>query len=384
MVRRRKTIALENLSKGTQEFEITANFRYPNDEALNAISLSVPKGVIVSPGEIQQVPVDLEIISENLLDNQLNSGDFGADPAPLTAQEFDGYIEFTNSDQTIRIPWQILPFKSSRVVAPLPRLTTEDDGTGVVALVNRGVGVAQPDVFSLIATSENLPEGGPGESSPVPDIRAVGVATFANSGCEAGFSWTFAINNHETRNHIRPVRFLINLDTDRDGNIDYRVFNADAGDDINEFSDGRQLAYSSNSDGLLISNFSAVHSMNSANMQLTVCGEQLGLTLEDIGTRVVDISVQALDIYFGGPGDSVEGISVIPGGERFLGVSEDIPGQSIGVVEFIDRGQIPEITAEIGLMVITDSPREAGSGSATTGGEAVLLFGQQKAGPLRF
>ena len=40
------------------------------------------------------------------------------------------------------------------------------------------------------------------------------------------------------------------------------------------------------------------------------------------------VTVEAIDIYFGGPGDRVDDITITPLGERYFGVTTDLPASS--------------------------------------------------------
>ena len=87
------------------------------------------------------------------------------------------------------------------------------------------------------------------------------------------------------------------------------------------------------------------------------------------------MDVIAQDFYFGGPGDSVEGLTVAPLGERFLGLpAGDIAGGGSGSIEIYDFGPIPGNSPELGVMVFTNGDRGAGNrGGATDDTDTVLI-----------
>ena len=68
------------------------------------------------------------------------------------------------------------------------------------------------------------------------------------------------------------------------------------------------------------------HATNTGNTVLLICGEQVGLTGTDMLATNVDMKVDTIDWYFGGPGDSVDGLTVTPLGERYFGVPSGHPG----------------------------------------------------------
>jgi hypothetical protein len=122
--------------------------------------------------------------------------------------------------------------------------------------------------------------------------------------------------------------------------------------------------------------FFAEHSMNTGNTVLLICAEQIGLTAADMLSTNVDVDVVAQDFYHGGPGDTVEDLTVTPLGEQFLGLPEDVPGNTNDPdgLEVIDFGPFPGNTPELGVMLVTNGDRGAGNrGGATKETEALLL-----------
>jgi hypothetical protein len=248
----------------------------------------------------------------------------------------------------------------------------------VVDLTNNGVGTAQNDAYSLLAISPNQPEGGRGEQSPTPDIRAVGINTFPVPAgfCSAqdSFLWAFAINTWERQEHLVPVIHNVFLDTNQDGVVDYEVFNFDLSYS-GSLSDGRQVTWVYNrAAGTASAFFFAEHSMNTGNTVLYICGEQVGLTGTDMLATNVDMDVYAQDWYYGGPGDWVTDLTVTPLGERYFGLPDDIAGKSEGAMTVYDFGPFPGNTPELGVMLLTNGDRGTGSrGGATQDTEAILF-----------
>jgi hypothetical protein len=88
----------------------------------------------------------------------------------------------------------------------------------------------------------------------------------------------------------------------------------------------------------------------------------------------VDMTVEAFDFYYGGPGDFVDGLTVTPLGEQYFGIPEDIPGKAYGTMTVVDFGPFPGNSPELGLMLVTNGDRGAGaSGGATQDTEALLF-----------
>jgi hypothetical protein len=277
------------------------------------------------------------------------------------------------------VPWHILPRKAARVV---PDQTTIVPGSfpQVIGLDNTGVGTAQNDAYALLATSPNQPEGPQGGQAPTPDIRAVGVNTFAVPAgfcsAEPSFIWAFAINTWERQEHLLPVSHQVVLDTDQDGVDDYVVLNRDLSGPTT-ISDGRQVSWVLNlATGGLSAFFFAEHAMNTGNTVLLICGEQVGLTGTDMLATNVDMDVVAQDFYYGGPGDLIEGLTVTPLGEQFLGLANDVPGNasdSAGLQVF-DFGPFPGNSPELGILLFTNGDRGAGARGGATQETEALLF----------
>ena len=416
MVQITKSVRVRNRSGKKITYNITPTFRFADDMASGAISVSAPSSITVKgnktgkPSKDTVFDVTLTIDGSLLPGNFMNSGSLGADGAALTANEFDGYLmlepmdDDSDSDsdsdsdgkklaktckenklsaEPIHLAWHVLPRQAARVVAS----TNELQGGGfpeVINLNNTGVGVAQNDPYSLIALSPNIPEGGNGQQSPTPDIASVGINTFpVPAGFCSGqdsFLWAFAINSHERQRHlVQPVSYQISLDTNQDGQDDYVVLNRDLS--FNNVTDGRQLAWVFDlSDGSTSAFFFAEHATNTGNTVLLICGEQIGLSGPDILATNVDItSIFAQDFYFGGPGDEAvfpNTVTVTPLGEQYYALPNDVAGNTndpFGLPVY-DFGPFPGNTPELGVLMFTNGDRGAGArGGATEDTEAQVF-----------
>jgi subtilisin family serine protease len=374
-----KTVRVRNYSNSAVEYSVTPTFRFADDEASGAVSVGAPGKVKVRPGSDATIPVKLTIEGANLSGNAMNSGSQGANPAALTFNEFDGYLSLSDGNGSeVHLPWHVLPRKAADV-SGRSVLTFRPDGVDHVSLQNNGVGTAQVDAYSLLAVSPNLPEGGRGEQAPTPDIRAVGITTIpVQAGfcsAEASFLWVFAVNTWERQAHLLPVSHQIELDTNRDGTVDYTVLNRDFSG-LNTITDGRQLSWVLNEATRTASAFFfAEHSTNTGNTALIICGEQIGMNAANLLATQVDMNVIAQDFYYGGPGDAVTGLTVTPLGERYFGIPADIAGESGGAVDVIDFGPFPGNTDELGIMLFGNGDRGSGNrGGATHDSEAFLIF----------
>ena len=378
----KKTVEIRNLDNKARTYTVTPTFRFADDAANGAVSVSAPSKVTVQPGQgrLTSFDVTLTIDGAKLRGNFMNSGSAGADPATLTVNEYDGYLVLDDGVHPVHLAWHVLPRKAARVV---PSTTTLVPGASpqVIGLNNTGVGTAQNDAYALLALSPNLPEGPLGGQSPTPDIRAVGINTFpvpaGFCSASASFIWAFAVNTWERQQHLLPVSHQIELDTNRDGTVDYVVLNRDASGPTT-ITDGRQLSWVLNAaTGSLSASFFAEHSTSTGNTVLLICGEQIGMSAANLLNTAVNMSVVAQDFYYGGPGDEVRGLTVTPLGERFVGVASDVPGNTndAAALSVTDFGLLPGNTPELGLMLITNGDRGAGNrGGATQATEALLFM----------
>jgi hypothetical protein len=336
----------------------------------------------VQPGVGRDTTFDVTVTIDGskLRGNHMNSGSQGADPAPLTLNEYDGYLLLDDGRQELHLPWHVLPRKAAEVVPDTMDLVP-GSFPQVIGLTNAGVGSAQNDAYALLAVSDQQPRGGRGEQSPTPDIEAVGINTFPVPAgfCSANpsFLWTFAVATHDRQEHLLPVSHQVWLDTNQDGVDDYVVLNRDASG-LGTISDGRQVAWVVNlQTGSASAFFFAEHATNTGNTVLTICGEQIGMNAANLLSTQVNMDVIAQDFSYGGPGDIVEGLTVTPLGERFFGVLNDVPGNTSDPagLEVYDFGSFPGNSDELGLLLFTNGDRGAGNrGGATKDTEALLFL----------
>ncbi|HUG64596.1 MAG TPA: S8 family serine peptidase [Gaiellaceae bacterium] len=373
-----KTVRIRNYAGGApRNYTITPTFRFADDVANGAVSVSAPGTVTVQPGRGRDTTftVRMTIDGSKLRGNFMNSGSQGANPASLTTNEYDGYLKLEGGGHAINIPWHVLPRKAAKVATSTSTLVP-GSFPQAVGITNTGVGAAQVDAYALLAESPDIPSGPAGGQSPTPDIRAVGINTFPVPAgfCSASpsFLWAFAINTHERQEHLLPVSHQIWLDTDGDGTDDYVVLNRDASGPLT-ISDGRQLSWVLNlATGALSAFFFAEHSMNTGNAVLYICGEQVGLSGGDILATNVGMDVITQDFYYGGPGDAVTDLVVTPLGERWFG-DVDAPSNP-SRVDVYDFGPFPGNTPDLGLLLVTNGDRGTGNrGGATQATEALLL-----------
>lgn len=364
---REVTVANYGLTPGT--FTIEHSFRFANDAANGAVDVSHPEAVVVPPGGTATFEVTLAIDGATLRAWTANSGSRGNNPSFLNTLEYDGYITLSSAtEEDLHLAWHVLPRLSGETTADSETFVAEDPELGggeTVTLTNNGVGLTSIDGFSLLAESSQLPTGDEGANLPTIDLRSVGVQTYEDPGCDAGFILAFAVNTWERQTHANaPSAFEWDIDTSGDGEPDWAVFNLDfAGASL---TDGRNAVYAQDLEsGASTVFFFTDHATNSANTTLLICGEQIGLTAADMGVTELTADVLAVDQYFQGRvTDQVLGLRFIPGGERYFPVydvgaggtpsaffTEIPPGGSeeVLIYDFGDAG-----TSEIGVLLFND------------------------------
>lgn len=379
-----KQVRLRNYSEEDITYQVTPSFRFNDDAANGAVTISVPATVQVEAGQDTVFEVTLTIEGAKLRDNLMSSGPEGNNADFLTINEYDGYLTLDDNQHPIHLAWHVLPRKAARVSAERTALDFSSGFSDTIQLTNSGVGTAQINAYSLLALSPDLPSGGRGQQSPTPDIRAIGVQTVpVGAGiCSENPSYVleFAVNSWERQTHANaPASYWFDLDTNQDGAPDFAVFNRDL--TISGPTDGRNVTWAldySNND--LTSFFFTEHAMNTANTVLHVCGEQIG---NAPFFQTIDATAFAVDISFEGPGDRVEGLTFAPGSERYLTTStSDLPGGSTGEMSVADSAafnRFPTNPDELGILMFTNGDRgRLNRGGATVDTEALIFLAEQE------
>ena len=387
-----RRVLLRNYSSEELTLSLRWGHRFADDAATGAVSLSVPDTITVGPGADTTFVATLVIDGSRLRENYMNSGPQGGSAAALSINEYDGYLVLDYGGQAIRMPWHVLPRKAARLV-PIGGGNPGGGGfqslglANTVELTNHGVGAAQNQAYSLLALSPPLPRGGRGEQSPVPDIRAVGVQTFeAPAGvCAVGPSYvlSFAVNAWERQTHANwPAMYFFQLDTDRDGTVDFLVFNADIGFGGGGFQ-ARNVTWAMElSSGDMSAYFFTEHATNTANTVLHVCAEQIG-SPPRLGQ--IAATVYAVDSYFGGPGDEVTGLSFAPFEERYFSTAlPDVAAEERAAMSLVGFDTVADNSQDLGLLLFTNGDRgQSSRGGATAGTEALVLIPPGQGQPLR-
>jgi hypothetical protein len=307
---------------------VSASFRYANDGASGAVTPSAPSSVAVAAGGDASFEVCLALDAAKLPNWSLNGGPQGGNGPLLQSHEFDGYVTIQDGEDTVSLPWHILPHKAAAVSAAGKQVVLKS-GSGSLTLANKSmVRDGGVDVFALTGTSGRIPASQlpkTGDNYAVIDLKAIGVRylSAADSGV-AGGAIQFAVNTYGERAHpAYPAEFDIYVDTNSDGNADFVLYTAE----LTGFAaTGQTVVYVANlNTGRATAYFFADASLNSGNIIMTAPMGALGITP---GSKVT-FSVYAFDNYFTGwLTDAVENMTFTAGTPRYT-VAGSLPTLSV-------------------------------------------------------
>jgi minor extracellular serine protease Vpr len=382
-----RKLRVVNTSGKPQSYKVTPNFRFQDDADSRAVVLTVtPASVSVPAGGSADLTARLLVKGPKLRGNLMSAGSGGNAIGPLTTNEYDGYIVFKGKDHKLTMPWHVLPRRASKVSSYDGYTFKPDATTGLASLklINLGGGEAQFSSYSLLGTSPNIPEGGRGEQSPNPDLRAVGVNSWqvAPNVCGTagdGLLWEFAFNTWERK--ASPVGTFLEVDLDLNGDnvVDYVILNRDLAG-LTSLSDGRQVSavLRVNAAFQILSTsifFFAENATNTGNTVLRACANQLGLSLADVG-RPITATFFASSWYFNAINEFLGPYVITPGGEQFSGATDvailgEFKKTQLNVREW---SLFPGTSAHQGLLVFTNSDLSLTNRGGATADTEALIF----------
>jgi minor extracellular serine protease Vpr len=312
----RRKVVVKNYNATARTYAIATNFRYANDQASGAVTMSTPATIAVPANGSATFFVTM-ILNANLLPAWgLNGGSGGGNGASLDLPEYDGYVTVSDATDTVRLPWQILPHKAANVVAASATVNMGGAASSTLNLTNTGGATfSNVDAFYLTAVSPKLPlsiHPKQGEQYTVHDLKAVGTRFVDIGGGQFGVQ--FAISTYGQRSHsVYPGEFDVYIDTNNDGVYDFVLYNRENG----TFASTGQtvVALTNLTTGATVTRFFAGAELVSSNMILTAAMSDLGLTPSSQFT----FQVRAFDNYFSGTlTDLVPPATVTLGSPRFF------------------------------------------------------------------
>ncbi len=374
-----------NLSDEGRWYDLSASFRYAEDEN-RGVSLKVyPKRLYVPAGSHRAFFVKMRIDAETLRDwpfltlDAMDKGFNGSNGSALTRQEYDGYIHIDGGERNIvHLAWHILP---KRVASIRPRRHTLAFGQHVTRTLTLHNSArfqdGDVDVFSLVDLNPNtyfytvlddigfidectsgppLSRGHPGpgcNETPI-DIKEVGVRDLSDTYIEFGVT----IWDSPYRSSQVPVEFDIFVDSNLDGNNDWVVLNYPFNSNL---SDGRNVVWVCKPDFTDCTiPFFVDSGFNTQNWILAVPAVAIGVA----PGQQFNFQVQARDFYFTG-----EYTDVSPAG----GVSYHT--YTMGQPRYTVDNLLPVVPAE-GETLLTVA-RSAGGDAASPSQIGLLLMYRQ-------
>jgi hypothetical protein len=225
-----KTLLIINLGEEEQTFQLSSDFRYADDAALGAVSLSFSDTSVTVPGGFGAAPVGvtLTVDPSKLAPWALNGGTLGGSGGALRLQEIDGYVTAKGTKDTLRMPWHLLPRKAADQEVSTTELALLG-GTGTLGLSNpNGSVTSTTEIFALGATSPlDYPKPDDwGGNIALPDLKAGGIRLVSGV-------LEVAIATHEERSHpAYPAEFDVYLDVNNDGIEDFVFYNSESNGNV--------------------------------------------------------------------------------------------------------------------------------------------------------
>lgn len=290
-----KKIAVRNYSNSARTFSITRSFRYANDAANGAVTLTAPATITVPANGTGAFSLTMAIDPAKLPTWNLFGGANQGTGSLLQGVEYDGYVTVSDGADTVSTPWHVLPHRSANVTSATS-LAMGGAASANLPLSNTGTSLAGGlEVFALTGTS--------GQDYPTPpaygggqaliDLRAVGVRSATSGGQMLA---QFGMTTFGSRAHpAYPAELDVYVDANNDGVDDYVIYNTE----LTGFgATGQTVVTVQNlTTGATVTRFYAAADLLSANMIYTVLASDIGITSP---TQKFSFSVYAFDNYFSG------------------------------------------------------------------------------------
>jgi len=293
-----KKVAVRNLGTTPRFYTIGKSFRYANDAASGAVTLTAPSSITVPAGATGSFTLTMKIDASKLPDWNLGLASRQGTGAFLQGVEFDGYISLNDAAGTVSLPWHVLPHK----VAGLQVGATTVSAAAGLPVANVGGAIdSYTEAFALTGTSPQISNvlPAPGLNDVMIDLKAVGVRLVDYYGPPAV---EFAITTYGQRAHPSyPAEFDVYIDSNADGVDDYVLYTGESGAFASTgitFVYLQKLKPDGSADGDRVANFYATADLNSSNIVLTALAADIGIT--DPATQQFKFSVYVFDNYFTG------------------------------------------------------------------------------------
>ncbi len=301
----RRFLDIRNLSSSSCTYQLSAAFRYADDQADGAVSLSFsPSSVTVPAGGTKSVLVTLSVDGTKLPAWNLNGGAQGGNGERLRRLEVDGFVNVScNSELVATVPWHVFPRKAADVRPTSLALSLSGAPgaeSGTLQLKNvRGVTDGTTELFELLGTDPvdypvPVPPGG---NQALVDLKAFG-ARSATFGAVQTVQFALATYGEPAHpNYPAQLEVEVYTDADNDGRWEhYIVFNTE---NVGFAASGQNvvLIYNVLTGTLASSGFFSDADLNSGVVVFTVPISALGMSAYGVPMALF---AYAADNYFTG------------------------------------------------------------------------------------
>ncbi|MBO9491894.1 S8 family serine peptidase [Endozoicomonas sp. G2_1] len=210
-----KRIVVKNFSSTTQQYSLAIADRFANDTATGAVSFKHPENITIAPGATTEFDVTITIDGSKLHDWTLTQAQLQTPrgSTALTAVEYDGALEFSNSDgKAFHLVYHVLPKANSG----LEIAVSNNSGRVSVTANNKGSVDERPIVVPI--TGED-----PAGDSTYLDLTmgSMEVLAVPTSVCDSGRSVFATLTFAETIASDNVAGFYVDYDLNSDGNFDF-------------------------------------------------------------------------------------------------------------------------------------------------------------------
>jgi subtilisin family serine protease len=340
-------VGIANTGRRTQTYLLRPQFRDRADARTGAVTVRAPRSVTVRAGRTVDVVVKVTIDPSKLAEWPFtHSAGLTGSGTALNGPEFDGNLLAISAAGTQHLGWSVLPQRSADVVADRAVRAGRQ-----LTLTNRSrVLDGAASVFALTGTSAKLPAPGPGEpGAPGSNVAVIDLAAAGVRDDVGGDLIQFAVAGHQRQTvPLYPAGYEIDVDTNRDGKVDYAVFA--------QAASGESLVYVLNvATDEATAYFYTDANFDSSTQVLSAPLSALGLTRG----ATFDFSVLAYDNYFSTlTTDVIEGQTWTVGSEKYRlqGGADEISVPAGGRLRVtVARNASAGATTQNGLLFLYDN-----------------------------
>jgi hypothetical protein len=344
----KKTVKVTNY--GSQPVTYTVGVEASGQSEAATVT-ATPSQVTVKPGRSEKVTVTL-----NAPASAVGSSTVGG----FSFYEFSGDVVLTSSNDTLRVPYLMVPRSTTDVSAvgdlKVSKKGQPVDGEVAVTLKNRA-GAYAPSADFYTWGLDDKKDAPKAFTDTGYDLRAAGVQSFPWD--DAGNQLlVFAVNTHNRWSNAASNEFDVVIDTNRDGEPDWIVFSADGGlvtaGDANGIS--QVFMYEVATGDTFASGFNASAPTDSSTILLPVISGDLGIT-----AGAFDYTVQSFSSVNDGS-DAIDGVATYDAWAPALtnGQFESVPvGGKIDVPVDVNGAAFAEQQPRGVMVVVMDNPAGA-------------------------